>query len=135
MYFRIKRLIVIRFNSLWKRYDILYSTFANKEKRRFDECVKQTRDFNNQIIINRRKQLLESKDKDVETKETDLDDSRIGRSKKMAFLDMLLQATINGRPLTNEEIIEEVDTFMFAVGQLFFYYIIQFGNVLAIFYI
>jgi len=33
--------------------------------------------------------------------------------KKMAFLDTLLSSTIDGRPLTRQEIYEEVSTFMF----------------------
>lgn len=32
---------------------------------------------------------------------------------KLAFLDTLLTATIDGRPLTNQEIYEEVSTFIF----------------------
>lgn len=44
------------------------------------------------------------------------DNGDLNRSKKMVFLDVLLQATVDGKPLSNEEIIEEANTFMFAVS-------------------
>uniref|UniRef100_A0A1B0CSB4 Cytochrome n=1 Tax=Lutzomyia longipalpis TaxID=7200 RepID=A0A1B0CSB4_LUTLO len=40
-------------------------------------------------------------------------DDGLGIKKKMAFLDVLLQATVDGKPLNNMDIREEVDTFMF----------------------
>lgn len=37
----------------------------------------------------------------------------MGQKKRMAFLDVLLQATVDGKPLSNNDIREEVETFMF----------------------
>lgn len=41
------------------------------------------------------------------------------RNEDSVFIDVLLQATINGKPLSNEEILDETHTFMIAVNIFF----------------
>lgn len=62
--------------------------------------------FTDSVIKSRREELLNQK---VEVNDCET----VGIKKKMALLDLLLQATIDGLPLSNMDIREEVDTFMF----------------------
>jgi hypothetical protein len=66
--------------------------------------------------LERRKKLLEK----TINYEHDMDEDNYGQKKKIAFLDVLLQSTDNnGYPLSNFDIREEVDTFMFEVIIIF----------------
>lgn len=60
------------------------------------------------VIKNRRKELKDLK----KCVKEDLDDI-IGLKKHSPFLDTLINSTINGKPLSDDEVREEVDTFMF----------------------
>ena len=57
-----------------------------------------------------RRDIVEKEEKIMKTN-NDYDD--VGIKKKMALLDVLLGAKVDGKPLTDAEIAEEVDTFMF----------------------
>ncbi|XP_001360299.1 cytochrome P450 4e2 [Drosophila pseudoobscura] len=69
------------------------------------KTLKTLQDFTNNII---EKRIKAHKDGTVSASQGD-EFSR----KKMAFLDTLLSSTIDGRPLTTQELYEEVSTFMF----------------------
>lgn len=96
-----------RFVKVWQRVDFLFNLSA--DKRRQDEIIKVLHEFTTRIIRSRRKELAER----AAPVAGEDDGADIGTKRRMAFLDVLLQSTIDGRSLTDKEIQEEVDTFMF----------------------
>ncbi|XP_052871034.1 cytochrome P450 4d2-like [Anopheles cruzii] len=98
-------LLTERFVKVWQQVDFLFN--LSPDKRRQDEIIKVLHDFTTKIIHSRRQELAVRGVSEAD------DDADIGTKRRMAFLDVLLQSTIDGRPLTDQEIQEEVDTFMF----------------------
>ncbi|KAH8412328.1 hypothetical protein KR009_001338 [Drosophila setifemur] len=87
----------------FKRNHRIYS--LTPEYADFQRTLKTLQDFTYDII-EKRVEALQNK---TSKKEQDPSMPR----KKMAFLDTLLSSTVDGRPLTRQEIYEEVSTFMF----------------------
>ncbi|XP_069680199.1 cytochrome P450 4C1-like isoform X2 [Periplaneta americana] len=76
--------------------------------RTHNKCLKIIHGFANKVIQERK--LLRQKSRNlVEAKE----ENDVGEKKRLAFLDMMLDTSDSGSNLTDEEIREEVDTFMF----------------------
>ncbi|KAM8713398.1 hypothetical protein ACLKA7_013675 [Drosophila subpalustris] len=92
------------FNPL-KRSDLLYRLFYSADYSKNAETLKILQDFTNEVIEKRIEAHKAGTAKKIEGDEF----SR----KKMVFMDTLLSSTIDGRPLTKQEVYEEVSTFMF----------------------
>jgi cytochrome P450 family 4 len=93
--------------NVWRRSKFLFS--LTQDKKDHDKCLKLLHGFT-QDIVKKRRQTITNDEGDV----SKLDEEDFGIKRRMALLDVLLKSTVDdGRPLTNEEISEEVDTFMF----------------------
>jgi cytochrome P450 family 4 len=97
-------LVTDRFVTPWMRFR--YSSHRKKVIR----LAKIMHDFTTKIIHQRRALVQREKAENLKN----LDDDDVGLKKKMCLLDVLLQSTVDGQPLTDADIQEEVDTFTFA---------------------
>ncbi|KAL7042482.1 hypothetical protein ACKWTF_001156 [Chironomus riparius] len=101
--------VATNFLTPWHRIKLLYN--LTPTKRAQDKCAKIIHDFTTKLIEERRKMLIKStENQDL----SELDNDEIGLKRKMCLLDVLLQSTSNGKPLSNDDIREEVNTFTFA---------------------
>lgn len=89
-----------------------------KMHKEFQENLKIIEDFNNEIIVKRRKELenrrAQEAEKEQNAQNDDEDSLYFGKKRKMALMDILLQSEIDGKPFSDQDVREEVNTFMFA---------------------
>lgn len=108
----VSNMMAERFMSPLQRFDSTMKVFFPFLYRKLMKNIKVMHDFTDKVISERRdtlqKSLSESNGKADNVEEDD-----VGSKRRMALLDVLLQSTIDGKPLSNEDIREEVDTFMF----------------------
>lgn len=90
------------------RSKLIFKLF--NQGRRQTEVLKILHGFTDSVIVARREELSNGLKDDKKENDSEND---LGIKKKLALLDVLLQSTIGGKPLTNLDIREEVDTFMF----------------------
>uniref|UniRef100_A0A182PZ12 Uncharacterized protein n=1 Tax=Anopheles epiroticus TaxID=199890 RepID=A0A182PZ12_9DIPT len=106
----ITNLVQIRLFNFLIRYEIFYRFSDNRRKQL--RALKVLHGYTDSVIKSRREELNRAAESG-NNNELDVNENDLGIKKKMAFLDMLLQSKIDGQPLTDLEIREEVDTFMF----------------------
>ncbi|XP_034118229.1 cytochrome P450 4d10 isoform X1 [Drosophila albomicans] len=113
-----------RMFNIFYRFELTYrlTPLAQAEKR----ALNVLHNFTEKIIVQRREELMRGT-ATAATKQSE-EDVAVGAKRKMAFLDILLQSHIDDKPLTNLDIREEVDTFMFeghdttSSALMFFFY-------------
>lgn len=89
-----------------KRYDLFYPLsrdYYNEKK-----YVKVLHGMTNSVIKSRKEELKKEEQHQKVTNEEEI-------AKKLAFLDLLLKAQMEGQDMPDDVIREEVDTFMFEV--------------------
>ncbi|EDW57109.1 probable cytochrome P450 4d20 [Drosophila virilis] len=95
-----------------QRYEWLFRLTAPLLHMKLVRDIRIMHDFTDKVIRERREAVERAK-ADGSYRPLCLGDGDIGRRPQMALLDILLQSSIQGRPLTDTDIREEVDTFMF----------------------
>lgn len=103
-------IIFRRLFSMMREYKIFFQ--MNKAAQRQKAAVAVLHDFTDSVITTRKAQL-ESEQARKATQQK-LQESDIYGKRKMTLLELLLNVSVDGHPLSNADIREEVDTFMFA---------------------
>ncbi|XP_020814406.1 probable cytochrome P450 4d20 [Drosophila serrata] len=112
----LKNVVYIQPDRMFKvsqRYDWLFPLLAPLLHRQLVNDIRVMHEFTDKVIRERRATVERAK-ADGSYRPLVPGDADIGRKSQMALLDILLQATINNEPLSDADIREEVDTFMFA---------------------
>ena len=92
-----------RQTSPWLWDDLIFGlTPAGFRMRKYLDCL---HGFTNKVIAEKKQEARESKNENTE--------DEVGMKKRLAFLDLLIDASKGGTVLSDEDIREEVDTFMF----------------------
>ncbi|KAL7646994.1 UNVERIFIED_CONTAM: hypothetical protein RMT77_002251 [Armadillidium vulgare] len=101
-------ILVTRFARPWLQYDFIFK--RTKWGRLQEKSLEFLHKFSLETIRERRKEYKRLKSQKEEKKEDEI----LGKKKRQAFLDLLIEYSEQNDLLTEENIREEVDTFMFA---------------------
>lgn len=109
---RIQEILFGRMMSEWLSPDVIFNISPNG--REFYKVLKIIQNFTRQVISEKKKEMQENFE-DIQNKENDDDENIYMQSrKKKALLALLLYHHFNNGDISEEDIIDEVNTFMFA---------------------
>lgn len=107
--------MVNRFFNVHLRFDVIWG--LSQHSRIQQAILKVLHNFTEKVIKDRRLKLNSMMNNNSIESIND-----IGIKQKRAFIDILLNSTIDGKPLSDRDIREEVDTFMFEVFHFVHYF-------------
>lgn len=100
--------MVNRFFNVYLRFDLIWK--LSEQSRIQQAILKVLHQFTENVIKERRQKLNSMVNNNSIESVND-----VGIKQRRAFIDILLNSTIDGKPLSDTDIREEVDTFMFEV--------------------
>uniref|UniRef100_A0A182PZ83 Uncharacterized protein n=1 Tax=Anopheles epiroticus TaxID=199890 RepID=A0A182PZ83_9DIPT len=109
---RMSELVLLRiFHVLSAFPRIFWYTMPNAWEQR--KLIRRLHAFTDSVIQERRQQLLDAVEQEGADVQASQTDDVYGAKQRCSFLDLLLNVTVGGKPLSDADIREEVDTFMF----------------------
>ncbi|XP_046569379.1 cytochrome P450 4V2-like [Haliotis rubra] len=108
--YKMSTILLKRMRSPWYWPSVLFNAFGSGSEH--DRCLGILHRFTQKVISEKRQEFCSRKETGAvgtEGKEEEV----VGRKKRLAFMDMLLHMSNDGVTLSDDDIREEVDTFMF----------------------
>lgn len=109
--YRMGSVILNRQSKLWLQIDWIFK--LTEDYVRHQKSLKILHDFSYKVIRERKEEI--ARDKLLEGEQQTKGEEGLFVKKKLAFLDLLIEASGDGVVLSTDDIREEVDTFMFEV--------------------
>ncbi|XP_046668651.1 LOW QUALITY PROTEIN: cytochrome P450 4c3-like [Homalodisca vitripennis] len=106
--YEIGSIVQTRQAKLWLQPDWLFR--MSSLHKRHQNCINILHSFSNKVITDRKAEISKNKSQGEQLFDEKED---LGGKKRLAFLDLLIEASQDGKVLSDEDIREEVDTFMF----------------------
>lgn len=100
-----------RSSSFWTKNDFLFNMFPGSVKTKYNKTLEVINKFSNDVIRKRHAYLM---DNDGTSNRNSEDES----TNKIVFVDLLLRAAVDGQPLGNDAILDQVNTLTFNVSKL-----------------